>query len=441
MKQHTITKSQKVPKGWLLKPFDEIAEINPKKSNEKIDDELNVSFIPMKCVEELTGNVDLSNTRKYHDVRTGYTYFKNNDIVFAKITPCMENGKIAIVNDLENGMGFGSTEFHVIRLKLSELSQKFYFYYIIQKNFRNLAKKNMRGTAGQLRVDANYLKNILVPIPPADEQKRIVEKIEKLLLQVNSVKKSLELTKPLFEQYKQSLLQSMFDQKISKSWTNVILGDICDLISGKSFKKSEYSKKGLKLFQISNVSFGKTSWDNIEYLPENYENDYPNLMLKEGDLVMAMNRPFKKNQLKIALLKKNDMPSILYQRVGKFELSTDVLTPFFYYYLQSPAVIIKLQGLMKGVDQPFINKTELLKIPFYYPSKTIQEKIVSKIARGFALIENTENITNSLLNQVNMLNSSVLENAFQGKLVSQDSNEDSSDSLLEKIKNIEELES
>ncbi len=176
-----------LPQGWTSKHLTNIAKINPKKpENGTIDDDLEVSFIPMKCVKELTGNIDLSITRKYTEVKKGYTCFKNGDIIFAKITPCMENGKIAIVHDLKNEIGFGSTEFHVIRLKDNHLSPKFYFYYLIQDNFRDCAQRNMKGTAGQLRVPSDYLKNSMIPIPPLPEQKRIVSKIESIFGRIDA---------------------------------------------------------------------------------------------------------------------------------------------------------------------------------------------------------------------------------------------------------------
>jgi len=105
-----------LPEGWALTKITEVSAINPKFSNEEISDDTDVSFIPMRAVEELTGRIDLSLKKKIYAVKKGYTSFIDDDLLFAKITPCMENGKIAIVKGLKNGIGFGSTEFHVIRI-------------------------------------------------------------------------------------------------------------------------------------------------------------------------------------------------------------------------------------------------------------------------------------------------------------------------------------
>lgn len=126
------------------------SEVNPKFDRSQYSDELEVSFLPMKRVEALTGIIDLSETREFGKVKKGYTPFQNGDIIFAKITPCMENGKTAVLSGLINGIGFGSTEFHVIRLPIN-LPRKYLFYFLLQESFRKDAKGNMIGSVGQKR--------------------------------------------------------------------------------------------------------------------------------------------------------------------------------------------------------------------------------------------------------------------------------------------------
>jgi type I restriction enzyme S subunit len=202
--------NQNNPSGWEFVPLSQIAEINPKMQNGKINSELRVSFVPMKCVEELSGQIDLSNSRKYEEVKRGYTYFANGDILFAKITPCMENGKIVIAKNLKNGIGFGSTEFHVVRLFNKNMPREFYFWYLMQDKFRNNARHNMKGTAGQLRVPVSFIENSIVPVPPVNEQKRIVAKIEELFSFATQIEKSVEEAKKRVDKIDQAILAKAF---------------------------------------------------------------------------------------------------------------------------------------------------------------------------------------------------------------------------------------
>jgi len=159
---------QKSEKTNHQKPLSELVEINPS-LGEKLSDDTDVSFITMADVSE-AGKVVKSETRKYKDVKKGFTTFRDRDVLFAKITPCMENGKGALVTGLVNGIGFGSTEFHVLRPKLSE-DEDFVFHLTKTPQFRCEAKRFMRGSAGQQRVPSEFLSNFVFLI--SDQKRRL----------------------------------------------------------------------------------------------------------------------------------------------------------------------------------------------------------------------------------------------------------------------------
>ena len=170
--------------GWAETRLPEIALINPKLTA-VLDDELDVSFLPMKAVEAISGRADLSEERRIREVRKGYTCFCNGDVLWAKITPCMENGKAAVVRNLKNGVGFGSTEFHVLRPLARRVLAEWLFFFLIQQSVRRDARKNMTGSAGQLRVPTTYLADLALPLPSLVEQRAIVAKIEALLSELD----------------------------------------------------------------------------------------------------------------------------------------------------------------------------------------------------------------------------------------------------------------
>ena len=154
-----------------LKRLGQCCIINPRRPNIALCDTDKVSFIPMPAVSEDGYLVDMAD-EEYGKVKKGFTYFENNDVLFAKITPCMENGKGAIAYGLTNGIGVGSTEFHVLR-PINGISSPYWLLALTRMPiFRERAAKNMSGTGGQKRVSASYLDHFMVGLPAIEEQRR-----------------------------------------------------------------------------------------------------------------------------------------------------------------------------------------------------------------------------------------------------------------------------
>ncbi|PCI58518.1 MAG: type I restriction endonuclease subunit S [Gammaproteobacteria bacterium] len=153
------------PKSWDVGSFSDISILNPKA--EKYDDELSVSFVPMPSVSTNSRMLDASDIRAYSDVKKGFTAFKENDVLFAKITPCMENGKAAIATQLENGIGFGSTELHVFR-PLNICYGPFIYSLLHLPLFRKIAANNFSGAVGHKRVPKDFLTDFKLILPPEE---------------------------------------------------------------------------------------------------------------------------------------------------------------------------------------------------------------------------------------------------------------------------------
>ena len=207
-----------LPDGWVWTTLEEVSELNPRINKQSINDDLEVTFLPMKRVEELSGKIDLSETKRFLELkRKSYTPFRDGDILFAKVTPCMENGKIAIAHDLKNGIGFGSTEFHVIRLS-EERSRQFFFFYFLQQKFRQEAKRAMTSAVGLLRVPTDYMRRVLLPLPPLPEQHRIVAKVEGLFTKLDAGINALHKAQSQLKRYRQSVLKAAFEGKLTEAW-------------------------------------------------------------------------------------------------------------------------------------------------------------------------------------------------------------------------------
>ncbi|ELM7345726.1 N-6 DNA methylase [Campylobacter coli] len=190
--------------GWkrISLKNEQYIELNPsKKEISKLDENMLVSFIEMASVSD-KGYIQSKIDRSLNEVRKGYTYFIENDILIAKITPCMENGKCAIAKNLTNNIGFGSTEFHIFRAKTG-LDSSFLFYNLNQQNIREKAALAMTGASGHKRVPISFYENLTIPLPPLEIQEKIVQNIELVEQQIDFLNLKLEF----LEKEKEKILQ------------------------------------------------------------------------------------------------------------------------------------------------------------------------------------------------------------------------------------------
>ncbi|UOE77155.1 restriction endonuclease subunit S [Parageobacillus thermoglucosidasius] len=207
--EHEINPPYQIPQNWRWVRLGDIVDINPpKKKLADIEDDQICTFIPMTSISDKTGEIENPEIREYAKVKKGYTFFLENDILFAKITPCMENGKTAIAQNLINGFGFGSTEFHVIRTN-SYINTKLIYYLLRSKKFRMEAKKEMTGAVGQQRVPKSFLENYLFPLPTKREQDKIVELLDKLYAKEVEISK-IEALEGEIDSLRQSILNKAF---------------------------------------------------------------------------------------------------------------------------------------------------------------------------------------------------------------------------------------
>lgn len=208
-----------------LKKLGECCGLNPRRPRLNLEDSDMVSFVPMPSVSENGHLVDVAD-EEYGKVKKGFTYFENNDVLFAKITPCMENGKGTIAQDLTNGIGMGSTEFHVLR-PINNISNAYWLLALTRMPiFRERASKNMSGTGGQKRVGAAFLENFLVGLPPIGEQ----QAFEAIYKQADKSK---------FVGFKSQFIEMFGDLNQDTPWSKVVT-----ITNGKAYPE-EYQDKGL----------------------------------------------------------------------------------------------------------------------------------------------------------------------------------------------------
>ncbi|HFD87402.1 MAG TPA: restriction endonuclease subunit S [Gammaproteobacteria bacterium] len=207
-------------------PLGQLVIINPKKSELKCgtlkDDDL-VSFMPMNAIDDRWGRITTYATKPLAEVSTGYTYFREGDVLFAKITPCMENGKAVIASTLNNGVGFGSTEYHVLRARPA-VSPEWIYGLIRLPIFRQLAKARFTGAVGQQRVPANFLESFMVPKPGKDEVIKFSEITQSFHLHIERAEQTSNRLNTLFS----LLLHKAFSGELTATWREAHMKELLE---------------------------------------------------------------------------------------------------------------------------------------------------------------------------------------------------------------------
>lgn len=206
-----------LPASWDEATLSEIAQLNPGVDKSDIDANAMVNFVSMPAVAPETGKIDVSELRPFSSTKSGYTAFLTGDVLFAKITPCMENGKMAVVPILSKTYGFGSTEFHVLR-PYAGMDASYIYHFVSSLRFRADAEHEMTGAVGQKRVPVRYLSECIIPLPPVNEQRRITEKVERLFAELDRGVESLRRAKERLNLYRQSVLKHAFEGHLTADW-------------------------------------------------------------------------------------------------------------------------------------------------------------------------------------------------------------------------------
>ena len=196
--------------SWEQCSISDVCTVNPKKADTKdLPDELEVSFFPMPALSEIYGEITDPQTRLLKEVRSGFTNFSEGDVVFAKITPCMENGKSAVVGKLVNDIGYGTTEFFVLRCS-DRLYNRFLYHLVRDKLFRDKAKAVMAGAVGQQRVPKRYLETYKLNLPKFNEQREIVRILDGSFAKEQQTKEAAEAVLDRIDLMKKSILARAF---------------------------------------------------------------------------------------------------------------------------------------------------------------------------------------------------------------------------------------
>lgn len=214
---HTNGGPPSIPEGWQTVTLKQFCEINPRRPPIDRPDDAPTTFVPMPAVAEAGGGITRPELRPFREVRKGYTYFGEGDVLFAKITPCMQNGKHAIARNLTDGIGFGSTEFHVLRPRPG-LSADWLHLFLLQPTVLQDATAHFTGAVGQQRIPGDYLSELSLPIAPPPDQDRIIARLRGQLDDAAGARTAIDAQLATLDKLTLAVLRDSLQRGCPKAW-------------------------------------------------------------------------------------------------------------------------------------------------------------------------------------------------------------------------------
>lgn len=368
-----------VPNGWTLTSLGKLCDINPKKI--KKPENGKVSFIAMNQLSE-EGQLISHLPREYEEVSKGFTSFKDGDVLVAKITPCFENGKGALVHGLTNGVGFGSTEFHVLRAK-ENTSPEFIYYLTRTKELRVRGENNMQGSAGHRRVTADYFNAYKVLTPPLPEQRKIAKILSTWDKAISTTERLIDNSKQQKKALMQQLLTGAHTQRkrllddsgkpFEGKWEEVKLSNVAEVVMGSSPKSSSYNEnsEGLPLIQ------GNADIKNRKSAPRIYTSEVTK-KCSIGDILLSVRAP-------VGTIAKSEHEACIGRGISAISAKKHHVQEYLYQWLLwfEP----RWEKYSQGSTFEAVNSNDIKSLHLAIPEHSEQAKIASVLSNADQEIE------------------------------------------------------
>ena len=372
-----------------------------------------VTFAPMQTLGIERKYLEGTTTRSLKDVIDSYTYFANGDVLMAKITPCFENGKLGIASDLVNGMGFGSSEFIVMRPR-ETLSAGFLYYFLARDSFRDLGKKGMTGTAGQKRLTRAFLENFPISIPPISEQDRIVA----ILDQAFEAMGQLSLT----ANAQISALRSLFDNYLATRFAFLSehfpcneLADVSTFENGD--RGTNYPSKacriseGIPFINAGHLVDNVVDFREMDYIPRERFDLLSNGKIRSGDILFCLRGSLGKFA-SVQNLREGAIASSLIIIRPKAE----ILDTYLLSYFKSSLCAQMIRAHQGGTAQPNLSAKNLGRFLIPVPGLKLQQSISDEVDLFYKECLALAGVYRNKLLSLQQLRQTLLHAAFSGNL-------------------------
>ena len=424
----------KVPENWCWIHLGELYQINPKNLAE---DFVDAAFIPMEKIAPGFVNEYSFDVQPWCKAKKGHTQFADGDVAFAKISPCFENRKSMLLNNLPNGIGGGTTE--LVILRQSHMNQKYTFWFISQEQFIRGGIATYSGTVGQQRISMDYVRTYPIPVPPLAEQQRIVDRIESLFAKLDEAKQKAQDALDSFETRKAAILHKAFTGELTaqwrkehgvgmESWQTKKYSEICNIVRGGSPRPA-----GSPEFYGGNIPFMKVADITRNTGPYVNSTEYT---IKEAGLKKT--RMVDRN----TLLLTNSGATLGVPAICTFKttfndgiaaflgLSPDTLLFHYYFWTSKTAA---LRAINKGAAQPNLNTDIIGNVEISLPRENEQCEIVRLLDNLLAKEQQAKESAEGVLEQIDLIKKAILARAFRGELGTNDPSEENAVELLKVI--------
>ncbi|QCA05666.1 restriction endonuclease subunit S [Pantoea vagans] len=419
-----------IPDHWTTLAIKHVAQINPSKSCISIEKMKGMcSFIPMEKLK--FNSLSLDEVKDVSDVYNGYTYFENEDILIAKVTPCFENKNMVVAHDLHNGIGFGSSEIYILRCN-DIINNNFLFYRLQEDNFMSIAEGAMTGAGGLKRVPSELLNNFKFGLPGKKEQSIIVNFLKHETAKIdNLIEKQQQLIELLKEKRQAVISHAVtkgLDPDVQMKDSGVEwLGDVPEhwevkrikhfgkVIGGFAFKSTDFTDEGYPVIKISNVSHLSFDWGDSSFLPPSFSFTHKEYLAPNGALVFAMTRPVISGGIKVTLLDDDSAP-LVNQRVGFMMVRSKNMARYILISTQSSAFLAHFVNNMTVTNQPNISSEGIESIYLPVPPMNEISRILLYVDR---MNESYNQLIDRALLQVSLLQerrTALISAAVTGKI-------------------------
>jgi type I restriction enzyme S subunit len=384
----------------------EVCEINPTTKFDFTSDDA-CSFVPMESVDDVDARIDKVALRPFREVAKGYTSFAENDVIVAKITPCMENGKCAVARNLREAVGFGSTEFHVLRAS-KQVIPEWLFYFWRYPLTRKLAAANMTGSAGQKRVPASFLERVEIPLPELSEQRRIAKRLE----QADGLRRTRRYALELSATFLPAAFRQLFGDlretatRIEQtSFGEVVESNQLGLVRGAAEMRPDFPFDYLRMDGI--IGDGRLDLEDLRRVNATPE-EVRAYNLQSGDFLFNT-RNSRELVGKTALFNQQRGTLLFNNNIMRVRFKDTIAPEFMMGLFQTDWLKQNLERIKSGTTNVFaIYYKDLADLPVVVPPLALQQQFAGLVAR----VERLRAVQRESLRQAEHLFQSLLQEAF-----------------------------